>query len=169
MMDTASAAKALGYHKRALLRRVEALGALVTPHVTEGKNGGYLFDDTAISLLDRLQQLERDGYSVTAGVQHIRGEFQSPQQNGDTTTVAAAPAGDTRTDTDELVQELRSRIKEQSETIHWLKNQLESRDEQILALMPGKGSEEATEGDRASHNGHLSRWRYLKLALFGRP
>ena len=168
MMDSASAAKALGYHKRALLRRVDALGALVTPHVTEGKNGGFLFDDTAISLLDRLQQLERDGWSVAAAVQHIREEFRSPQQNGDTAAVATAPTSDARTDTDELVKELRSRIREQAETIGWLKNQLESRDEQILALMPGKDSEDATEGNSAPHNGSLSRWQHFKAALLGR-
>lgn len=156
-MDTESAAKVLGYHKRALLRRVTALGALVTPHVTEGKNGGFLFDDGVLSILKRLSELERDGLSVAAAVQRIREEMKRPDGNALAPTVPGAPAGDTS----ELVAELKARVKEQSEIISFLREQLEQRDEQILALMPGPSERQGKE------NG-LTRWRALRVLVLGK-
>jgi hypothetical protein len=160
MMDTESVAKALGYHKRALLRRVSALGSLVTPHVAEGKNGGFLFDDTAIAILRRLSELERDGLSVSTATQRIREELKKPDENGVSTDVASAPTGDTS----ELVAELRARIREQTEMIAFLKEQLRSRDEQILALTPGP----QTDAKNDHSNQRWSRWQGLKMLVLGR-
>ena len=158
-MDTESAATVLGYHKRALLRRVTALGSLVTPHVTEGKNGGFLFDDSVFSILKRLSELERDGLSVTAAVQRIREEMKKPDSNAVAPTVPSAPASDTS----ELITELKARVKEQGEIISFLKGRLEQREDQILALMPGPRPVGENGGTR------LSRWQALRVLVLGRP
>lgn len=159
MMDTEALARTLGYHKRALLRRVTTLGSLVTPHVTEGKSGGFLFDDAAISILKRLRELERDGLSVAAAAQRIREELRQPDGNGVAPGVPSAPEGDST----ELVAELRARVKEQSEMIAFLKEQLQRRDEQILALMPGpQATGESRQGQR------ISRLQALKALVLGR-
>lgn len=156
MMDTETLAKTLGYHKRALLRRVTALGGLVTPYVTEGKNGGFLFGDRAIAILKRLQELERDGLSVAAAVQRIREELESEEHKGVFKDVPGALSGDPAKD--ELIAELRARIQEQAEIIRFLQEQLRNKEEELKALMPPKGAQGT----------YRSRWEALRFALLGR-
>ena len=170
MLDTLSVARSLGYHKRALLRRVDALGALVTAHVTEGKSGGFLFDDSGIALLRRLHELERDGLSVTAAVDRIRTEIGKPSAKGATASVTPTPT----TVTDELTKELRAHINEQALMIKFLQEQLQTKDaqlqtkeEQIRALMPGPGAVQPTVVN-GHGNQQFSRWRALKVFLLGK-
>ena len=163
MMDTDQLASYLGLHRRALLRRVETLGSLVSPYMTQGKNGGFLFHDGAVAVLHRLVDLERDGLSVKAATDKLAIEMEKPGSNGVTATVTRVPSSVTL-ETSPLIDEMRTRISEKDREIEWLRRmmeQLQNEKDKLLLALP-------TPQDNKPLSSQMSRWQALRIAFLGR-
>lgn len=112
--------------------RLTALNGLLDGHTARGDNGRELLDDYAISVFDRLMQLEADGRSTASAVSQLRADgitVNSVPENGQGTLGRQPSGAADGTLTTELVQLLKDEIS-------YLRTELKKRDEWIERLLP---------------------------------
>lgn len=165
-----------GISDRALRRRLDALQPVLGGYIQRGQNNALLFQDGALAILDRLSQLQRDaGLGLTDAASKVRNELL----NGNAAPAEERPkSAEPSAEVHKLIQSYEDRIREQADMIQFLQEQVGKRDEQILALMPGKGEakpgpQERTNGEpsktrRVQDGRKLSRWQALRFVLLGR-
>jgi hypothetical protein len=144
-------ASRFGMHPKSVRERLNALGPLVEPHLTRGRNNAILMNDAGLAIFDRLIQLERDGYPTTTAVQVIQNDGLIQQQTSRQLDSNGTPT--------ELVVELRARIEEQAKMIAYLQAKLD----EALAKLPALPAP-APNGQNTLK---LSRWQAFKIAVLG--
>jgi hypothetical protein len=151
---------------RQVRHRIDTARQLLAPYLKHGKNNQLLVDSNAIVILDRLRQLESRGQTLEQAVQEIQTETQGNGNGKPSSTTGELEvnhegkiAGVENVRLKEQVSDLRGMVT-------FLQDQLNKRDEQILALMPAKG--EARPGRPGPGERKLSRWQALRFVLLGR-
>jgi len=162
MVTVQDLSKRFGLHPKSVRERLAALGPLVSPHMTRGRNNAILLTDAGLALFDRLIQLEREGYPTATAVQLMRDELPEagqtggqPEDNG-----ASHRPPSPSCEHDELIRELRARIESLEQDKAYLKAKLDELLTRIPELPPGPPP--------AGQIRNVSRWQALKYALLGR-
>jgi len=138
------------------------LGPLVEPHVVRGRQNAILISDAALAIFDRLLQLEKEGYSIPAAVEHINKERLNQQNsnghimgNGSTTEGIQL---DILAHQNVTIQHLQKEIDWLRKMIETKDQQLSDKDQEIRALTSGPGPEPT----------RFNRWQAFRIALLGR-
>lgn len=152
---------------RQVRRKLEALSPLIAGHVATGDRGKELYDDHALSLFDRMIQLEKEGLSSQAAAERITGDTSNlTSQRG---AVRGLP--DASPPTDELISALREQLKHSREEIEFLRIQIQKKDETLEAILPmlpnstGQADGQHPAGQPART---LTRWGHLVALVRGK-
>lgn len=151
MQPIGDLARVLGQSKRALHRRVAALGAVIAPHLANGKNGATIVDDSGIAILQRCLELERDGLSIAEAAHRVKEELRSNDWNAFYDRRPDAPTGGTPGVIDmyeRLIGKLEKIITDQRQEIERLHDLL---NRQLPPVSQGR----------------MSRWQHFKAVLWG--
>jgi hypothetical protein len=143
---------------RQVRRRVDLARPLLAPYLQHGKNNQLLFNDSAVALLDRLCQLEKQGRTIEQGIEEM--QFETAQTNGgrpEQSLGEPAANGEVKA-LHAKVEVLEQRVGDLVRMVEFLQEQ----NRQLLAL-PRPQPETQTFSQPK-----ISRWRALKLALMGR-
>ena len=163
-------AERYGLTERQVRHRLTALDGSLTGHVSLGQGGQRVLDDYAVTLFDRLMQLEKEGLSTSAAVSRIRGEG-SAIGNGSKVAPQRQPMAESgQWVSEELVEELRARLEDKDQLVKDLRGErdkllsmLEEKDDQLRALMPGP----RPVGESGNVK-RMSRLQALKVLVLGR-
>ena len=162
MLTIQDISKRFGLSEKSVRRRLDSLGTVISQHLVTGRQNAILFPDAAISIFDRLIQLEaQDKLSPGAALEKLNNELANggnpvseQRGNGGPTTPGASP---------DLVAVLSGQIQDLRSERDRLLAIVENQGDQIKALMPGP-SEPRPNG---RENG-FTRWRALRYAMLGR-
>jgi len=144
-----------GISDRALRRRLDALGPLITPHLHRGQNNALLFDDGALAILDRLMQVQREtGLGLTEAVEKIKSELA----HRDPGTAEERPQSVHPSADPSVLTKLIATYEDRIESLERDKAYLQAKLDEALAKLPALPPSRST---------NLTRWQALKIALLG--
>ena len=132
--------------------RLRYLEVLLSDHYQGSKGVQYRFDNRALAILRRLNDLEGQGYDIKEAAKQIISEVESPEEESKTEDIKE-DEGSLKVKVEYLERENKN-LKGQ---VNYLKNQLEKKDDRIQQLLPGKVEEQTPEA---------SPWKLFKNWLF---
>lgn len=167
-----------GLSTRQVHLRIDALEPLLHGHLYRGKSNAILLDDYGFALFRRLIELERDqGVASQTAVGLMEKEVEGSSDNR---FVARGTADVEPRETDvgvsqsgvvegyrEAVEVLKGHNEFLQRQVENLTQQLQDRDEQLRALMPGRGSSDAGASGNERRE-RMSRWQALRYVILGR-
>lgn len=162
MLTIQDISQRFGLSKKSVRRRLDSLGPTISQHLDTGRQNAILFSDAAVSIFDRLMQLEaQDKLSPSAAIEKLKSELANggnhvseERGNGAQTVPSTSP---------ELVGVLTRQIEDLRTERDRLLAIIENQEEQIRALMPGP-----TEPQPNGQGNGLSRWLALRVLVLGR-
>lgn len=166
-----------GLSDKAVRRRLDALSPFIAPYTTRGENNSILLTDNGLTIFDRLVQVERETKrSLTAAIEAIGNELNNGGKPFHQTVSKVEAHGGESPLVIEVLRDQIEELKKDKQTLAQERDRLlsllESKEEQILALMPGRSpvtaEVAAQEQPRQNGNPKPSRWRAFMYLLWGK-
>lgn len=82
--DLTEVAELLGWSDRQVYGRFRSAQQLLAGHYQKGQQNRIMLDEHAFTLMRRLQEIEREGFTTTAAVEQVASELEKPHPNGHT-------------------------------------------------------------------------------------
>ena len=126
----------LGLTPRQLRTRLSQLDGTVSQHIYEGKRGATLLDESGFVILKRIKELEDDGMSIQDAAETVEEEMENQSEKEERDDVAERQVDD------ELLNQLKSRIRELENDKEFLKNEVDRLHHKVDRLLPGETEEQ---------------------------
>jgi DNA-binding transcriptional MerR regulator len=197
MLDVHALSARLGITVDQLRYLLEQIGPVLEPFRRTGQKNKILLSQEALPVLERALQLKKDGLALDSVRETITKELQSESHIHSTVNYSESPeASKTHVQNDSdifpndpklllssaLIEELRNRVRDKEQQVNDLKVErdkllsiLESKEQQILALMPARPDDSLNgvgQGSGTNGNHHdkrrPSRWRAFMYVVFGK-
>ena len=132
MYTLEEAAERLGLGYGALRDRLRALSGLLEPYITRGKKGKIFLNENGLYVLQRMRELEREGFSIADSAQAVSKELALKQKDHSESGNGDSTASSQTVDRVSAAWQLVEQLKEENA---FLKQQIAMKDEQISRLL----------------------------------